>query len=203
MDLLDFITKGGYVMLVIILLSVYVTAVILYKIYQFWHLDATNLSFIGQVSKLLKEKRYQDAVNLCKVQTNPISNIIVCVITSMCKNDISEDKVIRDIENCGSRELRIFESHLRSLEMVANIAPLLGLLGTVIGMVKAFAIISDSASQVDPSLLAGGIWEALLTTIAGLIVAIPAMVAYYIIDNKIEKIRADAKDAVEIVLEYQ
>ena len=202
MEFIDFASKGGFVMLVIALLSVYVIAVIIYKIYQFWHLDVSNLGFVNKVSLMMQNKKYQDAVDLCRTQTNPISNILICAIVSICNKNINDEKLIRNIENCGSRELRVLESHLRSLEMVANIAPLLGLLGTVIGMVKAFGVISQSASQVDPSLLAGGIWEALLTTIAGLIVAIPAMAAYYIIDSKIEKVKADATDATEIILEF-
>src|SRR5262249_28066281 len=81
------------------------------------------------------------------------------------------------------------------------IAPLLGLLGTVSGMVKAFAKLELAGSRVDPAMLAGGIWEALLATVAGLTIAIPAMAAHYIFEGKVDRIRADMKDAaVRVIL---
>jgi biopolymer transport protein ExbB len=83
---------------------------------------------------------------------------------------------------------------MRGLELVANVSPLLGLLGTVIGMVDAFAALEQAGSKVDPSLLAGGIWTALLTTVAGLSVAIPALAAHNIFDGKIESVRARMRD---------
>ena len=84
--------------------------------------------------------------------------------------------------------------------MVANLSPLLGLLGTVTGMVKVFAGISQTGSGVDPALLAGGIWEALLTTVAGLAVAIPALAAHYILESKIDGIRAMLKDTAMSIM---
>ena len=90
---------------------------------------------------------------------------------------------------------------MRGLEMVSNVAPLLGLLGTVIGMVTAFSRLEGAGSRVDPSLLAGGIWEALLTTVGGLVVAIPAVVAYYIFDGLIERVRGVMKDtSIQIMM---
>src|SRR5262249_11558859 len=85
-------------------------------------------------------------------------------------------------------------SYLRSLEMTAAIAPLMGLLGTVCGLIRSFSKIGEAGSKVDPTMLAGGIWEALLTTAGGLAVAIPALGAHYILDGIIEKVRASMKD---------
>ncbi|MCL4125420.1 UNVERIFIED_CONTAM: hypothetical protein GTU68_061242 [Idotea baltica] len=83
---------------------------------------------------------------------------------------------------------------LRGLELIANIAPLLGLLGTVLGMIAAFQALQDSGSRADPAILAGGIWEALLTTAAGMAVAIPAMVALTWFESVVENIRQDFED---------
>lgn len=80
-----------------------------------------------------------------------------------------------------------FRTSLRPLEVVAACAPLLGLLGTVIGMIEAFATLSSAGSDINPSLLAGGIWKALLTTAAGLIVALPALIAWHIFDRNVER----------------
>jgi biopolymer transport protein ExbB len=79
-----------------------------------------------------------------------------------------------------------FRTSLRPLEVIAACAPLLGLLGTVIGMIEAFATLSSAGSDMNPALLAGGIWKALLTTAAGLIVAVPALFSWHIFDRSIE-----------------
>jgi len=80
------------------------------------------------------------------------------------------------------------------------VGPLLGLLGTVIGMIAAFAKLSEAGTRVDPSQLAGGIWQALITTVGGLIVAVPAMAAYYLIDSIIERVRATMRDVTVQIL---
>jgi biopolymer transport protein ExbB len=89
---------------------------------------------------------------------------------------------------------------MRGLEMVSTVAPLLGLLGTVTGMVKTFSGINQIGARVDPAILAGGIWEALIATVAGLMVAIPALAAHYIIDSRIDSIRSTMTDAVTYIL---
>ena len=87
--------------------------------------------------------------------------------------------------------------------MTAMIAPLMGLLGTVVGMINSFSKLSSAGTRVDPSILAGGIWEALLTTAGGLSVAIPALGAHYILDGVIEKMRATMKDVSVQILSLE
>src|SRR5205807_296516 len=105
-----------------------------------------------------------------------------------------------DAIRVGTNELRHLESHLRGLEMIANIAPLLGLLGTVSGMIAAFERLSAAGVRIDPGQLAGGIWVALLTTAAGLAVATPALAAHYLVDGGVERQRAAMKDMALRVL---
>ena len=76
---------------------------------------------------------------------------------------------------------------MRALELIANLSPLLGLLGTVLGMIQAFQKLESAGNQVDPALLSGGIWQALLTTAVGLIVAIPALIAHQWLDRRIDR----------------
>jgi flagellar motor component MotA len=105
-----------------------------------------------------------------------------------------------EIARVGTAEIQMLEAHLRGLEMSYNIAPLMGLLGTVVGMVRVFSTISDAGGGVNPALLAGGIWEALIATVAGLVVAIPCVVAYYIFDGLVERVRTQMRDvAVQIL----
>jgi len=200
MLLQELLDKGGVVMIIILGLSVYVAAVILYKLFQFWRLQAFRMGFIANIIDSVGHKKYKEAQRIAGNQRSPVARVIETVLETLGQAALSEDKKMRAIESSGAKQIRVFESHLKGLEMVANIAPLLGLLGTVIGMVKAFAGIQEIGSRVDPSVLAGGIWEALLTTVAGLAVAIPALAAHYIIDNKIEGIRATMSEAVSNIL---
>lgn len=196
MVLTELLEKGGIVMAIILLLSVYVVAVIGYKAIQFWQYRVHSRILLENVFLAVNAKRYPDALKISASSRSPLGRVLETALRCVFNRQLPEDKKIRLIESVGSRELRFFESHLRGLEMVAAIAPLLGLLGTVTGMVKAFAGIGESGAQVDPSILAGGIWEALLNTAAGLAVAIPALAAYYIVDSRIEHVRATMKDAI-------
>lgn len=88
----------------------------------------------------------------------------------------------------GTRQVRLVERHLTWLELIATIAPLLGLTGTVTGMIRAFMVIAESTTSVSPALLAGGIWEALITTAAGLLVAIPIHVGHHFLERQTDEI---------------
>jgi len=112
----------------------------------------------------------------------------------VANRDISQKSKEAEITRIGSADIRYLEPHLRGLEMTATVAPLMGLFGTVIGMISSFSKLSISGTRVDPTMLAGGIWEALLTTAGGIAVAIPALAAHYILDGIIEKVRATMKD---------
>jgi biopolymer transport protein ExbB len=199
MVLSELISKGGPVIIPILFLSVYVMAVILYKLYQFWRMEVFKTGFIASLIQSVEDKKIAEALRIASNQRNPIARVIETTLRLVGK-PMSEDKKIRTIEASGAKEMRAFERHLRGLEMVATIAPLLGLLGTVTGMVKTFSGINQVGARVDPSALAGGIWEALLATVAGLSVAIPALAAYYIIDGRVDGIRGVMSDAVAAVM---
>jgi biopolymer transport protein ExbB len=100
----------------------------------------------------------------------------------------------RQISVVGSRELKKLESGLGTLNLIAVIAPLLGLTGTVIGMIKAFQVIAATGTTVNPALLAGGIWEALITTAAGLCVGIPTHIAAHYLDRSLDEVALRMKE---------
>jgi biopolymer transport protein ExbB len=108
-----------------------------------------------------------------------------------------------EVSRVGSAEIRNLESWLRGLSGIAHLSPLLGLLGTVMGMITAFIRLEEAGSKVNPSILAGGIWEALLTTAFGLIIAIPAMAAFYYLEGEVDRVRAAMKDvSVRVLLHF-
>ncbi len=196
----ELIEKGGVVMVILIGVSIYALAVVFYKIYQFTSASIFNTRFIDRVMVAVKQGELTDASRQLEPVKGPVARIMRVSIDCIRNRDMSMRSRESEIGRVGSQELRYLESHMRGLEMVSTTGPLLGLLGTVMGMIAAFSKLGEAGSRVDPSMLAGGIWEALLTTVAGLAVAIPAIAAYYVIDGIIEKVRSQMKDVTVQIL---
>ena len=193
---LDLIAKGGPVMIILLGFSVFAFAIIFIKLMQFFSAALSRTNKIEEIlSKLNGRNAKKLLVEIQKIK-NPMSRIIEVVI--LTKSDRRFDKESREAEisRIISIEIRNLENYLGGLEVVASISPLLGLFGTVLGMIKAFLNLEKAGSQIDPALLAGGIWEALLTTAFGLAIAIPALAAYHLFENKISNTRDKINDAV-------
>jgi biopolymer transport protein ExbB len=192
--------KGGFVMYVIVALSVYVLGIIFFKAYQFATGGVFNTQFIDKAMLPIKRGELTDAAHLLAREIGPVARIMRTAVECVMNRDMTQKSRESEISRVGAGELRYLESHLRGLEMAASIGPLLGLLGTVIGMVIAFSKLAESGARVDPSMLAGGIWQALITTVGGLVVAVPAMGAYYLLDSFIERVRATMRDVTIQIL---
>lgn len=202
MEVFELFEKGGLVMLFILVLSVYSIAVIIYKIFQFWHLKVYNNYFLEELLNAVSKKRISDAKKIAKNNLGIVAGIVGFSLDNFFNKNQDIEKSKSLVAVFGSSQIRKLEKHLNGLEMVANVSPLLGLLGTVIGMVHSFAGIEKAGQNINPSVLAGGIWEALITTVAGLVVAIPALVAYYFIQSKIEEVRNIVRDAVNEIMAH-
>ena len=184
--------KGGPVMFILLFLSVISLTIIFAKLIQFFGSNLKRLNIFDPIYEYIQKKEFKKS----KEELNKISHPIARIILSALENKSSsiEDKE-NEITRIGEQEIRKLEFLLRPLEVIANLSPLLGLLGTVIGMIKAFSKLESAGSKVDPAILAGGIWEALLTTAFGLIVAIPALAAFYWLEGIVEKTREDMRHA--------
>ena len=190
--LVELFFKGGPVMFILLFLSVISLTIIFAKLIQFFGSNLKRLNIFDPIYEYIKNKEFKKS----KEELNKISHPIAKIILSALENKSSsiEDKE-NEITRIGEQEIRKLEFLLRPLEVIANLSPLLGLLGTVIGMIKAFSKLESAGSKVDPAILAGGIWEALLTTAFGLIVAIPALAAFYWLEGIVEKTREDMRHA--------
>ena len=192
LDLISLVLKGGPVMLILLGLSIISLTIIIIKIFQFYKSDIYNGNKILPVYKLLEDNKILQSRELLNSIIHPSSNIITSILDN--KNLSNEDRE-NEVSIIGEKQLRNLEFLLKPLEVISNVAPLLGLLGTVIGMITAFSKLENAGSKVDPAILAGGIWEALLTTAFGLIVAIPALAAFYWLDGKVDKVREEMRHA--------
>ena len=141
-----------------------------------------------------------EALDMCNTTKGPIARILK---SGIMKYDKPRLDMKEAIEDAGVHEVPLLEKNLGVLATIAHIAPLLGLLGTVTGMVEAFQVIEEKAmgmSPVNPGDLAGGIWEALITTVGGLSVAIPCYVAYNYLVSRVDNFVLDMeKSATELV----
>jgi len=181
--LIDLILKGGIVIYPIILCSVIVLAVFIERLWVLKRNLIIPSEVVQNVEESLRRKDIPRALEVCEKDNSSIAKIFF----SGLKNSGKGMWLVKEaIEERGGREGVILEKNVGILSTVANLSPLLGLLGTVSGMIKTFKVISQGGGN--PSLLAGGIAEALITTAAGLCVAIPALVFYRILKDKVDSL---------------
>ena len=179
----ELIQKGGITMYPIILLSVIALAVFLERLISLRKEKYVPKAFYEQLVSLLKKKNINEAVEVCKANKSALAKISETIITN---TDLPLSRLLEVAEESGRSEVSKLDKFLPSLQTIVAIAPLLGLLGTVLGMIKIFDVIALQGTG-SAEALSSGIAEALLTTAAGLVVAIPAQIFYFI-----AKARADA-----------
>ena len=193
---LDLLTKGGPVMFILLGFSVLALFIIILKSIQFSIVRVSNTNSIDNIISKLNKTNAKKLLSEIQKIKNPIAKIIEVVIITKHDRRFNRESRESEISRISSIQIRNLENYLGGLEVIASISPLLGLFGTVLGMIKAFLNLEKAGSQVDPALLAGGIWEALLTTAFGLAVAIPALTAYHLFENKISNAKDKMKDSI-------
>jgi len=189
-------------MWVLLTMSVLAVAIILLKLFQFFQSGLRRLDFVDPALAALQKNDHNRALDALKQQRSPVALVMESAIRCGVDPAMSAKDVEAEVSRVGSAQIRNLESWLRGLSSIAHLSPLLGLLGTVTGMIAAFMNLEAAGSRVDPSILSGGIWEALLTTAFGLTVAIPAMAAFYYLEGEVDHVRASMKDVSIRVLRH-
>jgi len=183
-------------MFILLGFSVLALFIIILKLIQFSIVRVSNTNSIDNIISKLNKTNAKKLLSEIQKIKNPIAKIIEVVIITKHDRRFNRESRESEISRISSIQIRNLENYLGGLEVIASISPLLGLFGTVLGMIKAFLNLEKAGSQVDPALLAGGIWEALLTTAFGLAVAIPALTAYHLFENKISNTKDKMKDSI-------
>lgn len=200
MNLLSIFLKGGFIMWPILLCSIIGLTIIIDRYIVLRRSKINVPAFMVRIRGLLKKKDIAGAVSYCMEDKSPVANIIR---KGLKKYHLGHERVKEAIENAGTQEIGKLEKGLSFLATIAGIAPLIGFLGTVTGMITAFMTIQDLAGAANPSDLAGGIWEALITTAFGLIVGIPALAFYNHFVNGVKKLVVDietvANDVIDVI----
>jgi biopolymer transport protein ExbB len=192
------IEMGGPLMYPILLCSIIFLAILIERLYHFRRAEIDTKEFIAGIRNILKKKKIAEAISICDETPGPVAHIVKAGIL---KHDRPKEEIKETIDDVGLHEIPRLEKNLNVLATVAHISPLLGLLGTVLGMISAFQKIQSESGRVNAADLAGGIWEALITTAAGLSVAIPAYVAYNYLVSRVNSLVLDMERSSTEVLD--
>ncbi len=189
---------GGIILIVILSLSLAAGAIIIERLLYFRRIRVDEESLLTRLKAAMQKGHYEEALSICDSNPSPISNLMKVGIESrhLAPADI-RDLVV----SAANMEIPKLERSLSALGTIAHITPLLGLLGTVTGNIEAFGVLGEFGAVGDPGLLASGIAEALITTAAGLIVSIPAIVFYNHLVSRVNHIIIRLENRVnELVL---
>lgn len=171
------ITRGGPVMIPIILGSILGLAIIIDKLWMFFRMRMDVSRFTGAVIAKVREGNFDGALSLCRAGSrHPVALVLKAGIE---KRDLPHAEVERVLERVGNGQVKDLERYIGGLISIIGIEPLLGFLGTITGLIRAFMAWEKAGPEITVSALASGIYEAMITTAAGLIVAVP----YYLICN--------------------
>jgi len=200
--MLEVFEKGGFLMYPIFVCSLVAITIFFERMFYLKSIKTKSKRFVLRVKDLVKKGSIELAISACRKSPTPVSQIM---LAGLMKFGQGRDEMKEAIEDSANQEIPVLERNLSTLSTIGNITPLLGLLGTVFGMVKAFNVIAVMGVG-KPEALAGGISEALLTTAFGLSIAIPTIVVYNYLSHRVDKlIREMEVNCVDLIdlLTYQ
>ena len=194
-NIVDFLQVGGPVVWILMVFSVMALTIVFLKLWQFSSLRAESLRTTNMALDAWRNDGAESALETLD-EKRPIDALVSYTMRALLTANTSADLIREEVERRAMQQLHQLRSYLRPLEIIATLSPLLGLLGTVLGMITAFQQMEGAGNQVDPSVLSGGIWQALLTTAVGLAVAIPVVTLHSWLERKVERIAHNMNDAV-------
>ena len=196
------LSNGGPVIWLILFAAAIALAVFIERVLYCHRSQITSAEFLNGVRTVLKRDNVVEAISICDATPGPVARIVK---TAILNRDRERDRVREAVEEAGLTEVPRLEEHLNLLATIAQIAPLLGLLGTIIGFMEIFGKIQEVGLYANIEQLSHGIWQALICAAAGIAVAIPVHAAYNYLVSRINKIVLDmeraAAEIVDIVTE--
>ena len=192
---LSLLQSGGVVVAILLVLSVFASAIVVAKLLQFRAARLGDRQTAPAALALYRRGDGARAMALASASANPAAQALARALNGR-RLQMADAAIQAEVARYGNRCLAELRSWLRPLEVIASLAPLLGLFGTVLGMIAAFRALEAAGNQVNPAILSGGIWEALLTTAVGLAIAIPTVAALNWLERRVERLAEDMEDAV-------
>ena len=196
--MLTVMIKGGPLMWLILFNAILAVAVSFERFFHFHRAQIHTTDFVQGILNALKRGNVIEAIGTCDDTPGPVAQVVKAAVIN---HDRPRDEIRETVLDAARTEVTRLERNLPILVTVAQVAPLIGFLGTVTGMIKIFMVI-EKTQLASPGQLAGGVWEALLTTAGGLIVAIPAYVAYNYLVSRVQNLVVDMEKAANEILAY-
>lgn len=198
-QLANWLALGGPVMIVLLILSVAVATLSIVKLWEFSDARIWKRDFVEPALDAMDAGRHEQALKLLDAAAGPLAEVMAQAVVAGRVAHIGSATRER-LARLAADRLESLRGLLRPLEVIATLAPLLGLLGTVLGMIEVFRRLQAAGDRVDASILSGGLWEALLTTAAGLGVAILALAAFHFFDRQVERLQHAMESALTRIL---
>lgn len=194
--LAEWLQLGGVAMLLLLALSLVAATVVVVKIWEFWEWRLARRAFVDRVIDAWRRRHPEQAMAQLAAEPSPLAAVLATALAALGESGVREDQARERAAQDAVARLERMRSGFRVLELIGQLAPLLGLFGTVLGMIEAFRALQDAGGDVRPALLAGGIWQALLTTAAGLAVAMPVIAALNALERVVEAQRLAMETAL-------
>ena len=185
MNLWDMATKGGWIMIILALLSVLCVYIFVERILVIRKASKVDPVFMERIHDYVKTDELKSAINYCRITNTPAANMIE---KGLDRIDRPAAEVQAALENAGNLEVAKLEKGLSVMATISSGAPMIGFLGTVLGMVRAFWEMANAGNNIDITLLSSGIYEAMITTVGGLVVGIVAMFAYNYLVSRVNDV---------------
>ena len=185
MNLWDMAVKGGWIMIILGLLSILCVYIFAERLVVIRKASKVDPVFMDRIHDYVKTDELKSAINYCRITNSPAANMIE---KGLERIDRPASEVQAALENAGNLEVAKLEKGLPVMATISSGAPMIGFLGTVLGMVKAFWEMANAGNNIDITLLSSGIYEAMITTIGGLIVGIVAMFAYNYLVSRVNDV---------------
>tara|TARA_Y100000768_G_scaffold314433_1_gene249311 strand:- start:1738 stop:2364 length:627 start_codon:yes stop_codon:yes gene_type:complete len=203
MEFTSLLAKGGPVVYILLGLSIYVLSIVIYKLHILYKVNYFRNDVTEESLSMWLNNNKEDAYKAISKDKHPQKEVVSFTMYHLLKNNITQAKeryLREEVSRLSQERLEYFDSNLDTLKVIAMVAPLLGLLGTVFGMIDAFQQMEIAGNNINPSTLSGGIWEALLTTAVGLSVAIPTVLFESFFRATNEKLKINIEHSVTKLL---
>jgi len=191
----ELLQAGGPVVMILLFLSIAALAIVFVKVLQFRSVRVGDRRAAHDALRMWQAGHTAEALRFSAESRNPVAQALARAIRGQ-RRGLAETRVREEVLRYGGDVLESLRGWFRPLEVIATLAPLLGLFGTVLGMIEAFQEMERAGNQVNPAVLSGGIWEALLTTAVGLAVAMPVVAVLNWLERRVDRLAHDMDSVV-------
>ncbi len=185
---LNLFDRGGPVMWVLLVLSVLATVLFVERALYLHRGQIRSTEFLSGIKNILRKRRLVEALTVCEETPGPVAHVVKAALMHY---EEGEDRIRFAISEAALVEIPALERRVGSIAAIAQAAPLLGLLGTVLGMISTFGVLQAEGAYVSMGQISGGMWQALLTTAAGLAIAVPAYLAHHFLAGRVRALVND------------